>query len=74
MAKQLQFELRRVAQAHGFHSADDLARASNVKFTTVTRYWYSKVKNPSAPILMKLAHAMGLTVEDLFIEEETPEP
>ena len=74
MAKQLVLNLRAVAQAHGFESPDALARASNVNFNTVSRYWYKPTSSPSTPLLIQLARTMGISVEALFIEVELDAP
>ena len=56
--------LRRERQKKGY-SARHLARIANVPFETISRLENSKQRSPSLPVAMRLARALGVTLDYL---------
>jgi transcriptional regulator with XRE-family HTH domain len=61
-----------IAEEHGL-TADDLARLSGVKFSTVRNIWGGYVKNPELATLAPIARVLNVRIEDLYIEEPEEE-
>lgn len=47
-------------------SQEDLAKASDVPFTTIAKIETSVIKNPSIAKVAKIATALGVTVDELI--------
>jgi len=61
--------IRQIAEEQGF-TADDLARLSGVKFSTVRNIWGGYVKNPELATLAPIARVLNVRIEDLYEEAE----
>jgi transcriptional regulator with XRE-family HTH domain len=64
----MRFRVKELAQERGM-SADELARASNMKYNTIINLYQNRVRNPSYGTLRAVARALGVTVEELETEE-----
>lgn len=47
-------------------SQDDLARKSNVAYTTLTKIETGVIKSPSVFVVSKIAKSLGVLIEDLL--------
>ncbi len=64
------FRVKELAQQRGW-GLDELARHSNVKYSTVQRIWQNRTVNPRYDTLKAIADALGISVEELE-QPETP--
>jgi transcriptional regulator with XRE-family HTH domain len=62
------FRIKELAQERGM-TADDLARKSGVKFGTVRNLWQNRTKDPSFSTIAAIAHALGVDIESLVVNE-----
>lgn len=62
------FRIRELAQAQGL-SQEALAIKSRVRVRTVQRLWQDTIDKPYAETLLKLADALGVSVQELYTTE-----
>jgi transcriptional regulator with XRE-family HTH domain len=62
------FRIKELAQARGL-TQEDLAIKSRVRMRTVQRLWQDTIEKPYADTLIKLAGALGVSVQELYTSE-----
>lgn len=62
------FRVKELAEARGLNQ-EDLAFKSRVRMRTVQRIWQDKIEHPYADTLIKLADALGVSVQELYTSE-----
>jgi len=62
------FRIRELAQAQGL-SQEALAIKSRVRVRTVQRLWQDTIEKPYAETLIRLADALGVSVQELYTRE-----
>lgn len=62
------FRIKELAQAQGL-SQEALAIKSRVRVRTVQRLWQDTIDKPYAETLIKLADALGVSVQELYTAE-----
>jgi transcriptional regulator with XRE-family HTH domain len=62
------FRIRELAQAQGL-SQEALAIKSRVRVRTVQRLWQDTIEKPYAETLIRLADALGVSVQELYTTE-----
>lgn len=62
------FRIKELAQARGM-TQEDLAIKSRVRMRTVQRLWQDTIDKPYAETLIKLADALGVSVQELYTAE-----
>ena len=62
------FRIRELAQAQGL-SQEALAIKSRVRVRTVQRLWQDTIEKPYAETLIRLADALGVSVQELYTSE-----
>jgi transcriptional regulator with XRE-family HTH domain len=64
----MRFRIKELAQERGM-TADDLARASDMKYNTIINLYQNRVGNPAYGTLRAVARALGVSVEELETED-----
>jgi transcriptional regulator with XRE-family HTH domain len=64
----MRFRIKELAQERGM-TADELARASNMKYSTIINLYQNRVENPSYGTLRAVAKTLNVSVEELETEE-----
>jgi transcriptional regulator with XRE-family HTH domain len=59
--------VKEVAESKGY-SMSKLSRAADVSFTTIKRLYREPERGANINTLEKIAHALGVPVRDLFVE------
>ena len=67
------FRIKELARERGW-SADDLARRSGLRFTTVQRLWQNRTANPLYATLKAIADAFEVPMEELEYPEASQPP
>lgn len=62
------FRIKELAQQQGL-SQEELAIKSRVRMRTVQRLWQDSIEKPYAETLIKLADALGVSVQELYTSE-----
>lgn len=62
------FRIKELAQAQGL-SQEALAIKSRVRVRTVQRLWQDSIEKPYAETLIRLAGALGVSVQELYTSE-----
>lgn len=62
------FRIKELAQAQGL-SQEALAIKSRVRVRTVQRLWQNSIEKPYAETLIRLADALGVSVQELYTSE-----
>lgn len=62
------FRIKELAQAQGL-SQEALAIKSRVRVRTVQRLWQNTIERPYAETLIRLADALGVSVQELYTTE-----
>lgn len=62
------FRVKELAQAQGL-SQEALAIKSRVRVRTVQRIWQDAIERPYAETLIRLADALGVSVQELYTSE-----
>jgi transcriptional regulator with XRE-family HTH domain len=65
--------VKELAQQRGW-GLDELARHSNVKYSTAQRIWQNRTANPRYDTLKAIADALGVSVEELEQSEAPQAP
>jgi transcriptional regulator with XRE-family HTH domain len=60
--------IKEIATGQGF-TQETLAFKSGVKMRTVQRLWQDKVPHPRTEIMIKIAGALGVSVQELYTSE-----
>jgi transcriptional regulator with XRE-family HTH domain len=68
----MRFRIKTLARTRGW-TLEELAFHSGVKYSTVKNLWQGRTKNPSYGTLRALAHALGVSVEQLEAQQEAQE-
>mgnify|MGYP001092980133 CR=1 FL=1 len=58
------FRVRELAQARGW-TAEELARQSKLKLSTVRNLWQGRTEDPSYSTVRAIAQALGVRIEEL---------
>ena len=61
--------VKEIADSRGL-TADDIARMSWVKYTTVHNIFTGRTVNPELLTILPIARVLGVSVEDLVVEAE----
>ena len=64
------FRVKELAKERGM-TLDQLARISQLKYTTVQNIWRNRVSDPRYNTLKAIAEALGIAMEDLEWPEES---
>lgn len=62
------FRIKELAQAQGL-SQEALAIKSRVRVRTVQRLWQDAIEKPYAETLIRIAGALGVSVQELYTSE-----
>lgn len=62
------FRIKELAQQQGM-TQEDLAIKSRVRIRTVQRLWQDTIEKPYAETLIRIAGALGVSVQELYTSE-----
>ena len=67
--KEFARRLRRIAYQNKDYNQKELAKASGISEVTISRY-YKGLRSPSGDNLVKLAHALDCSIDELVMVDE----
>jgi transcriptional regulator with XRE-family HTH domain len=66
------FIVNEIAEKKGYSNVSAFQKVSGVTYPTLHAIWNNTAKSPEYETLRKIAAALGVKIEELFVDEEEP--